>query len=57
MAVPLAGPGTWAAIVGIGTCCARALAASTMRATPIVPIVRLYREFFIGHSLFVLQID
>src|ERR1700731_4810346 len=34
IAVPGAGPGTWAAVVGIGTCCAWALPSSIRKAAP-----------------------
>src|SRR5438874_13695425 len=43
---PGAGPGTSAAVCGIGTCCAGACPVSIMNATPIVPIERLCLEFF-----------
>src|SRR4029077_20373703 len=34
MSVPGGGPGTWAAVVGIGTCCAWAFPASIAKAAP-----------------------
>ena len=34
MSVPGGGPGTWAAVVGIGTCCASAFPANITKAAP-----------------------